>query len=107
LNEWVELVPLSEKSIRTVIPSEIKDQAIRMAESCFAGGNPILRPVIHLYGRSAAGKRSVAECLSQRIGLPLLVADVRRMPIAAAERADALWRFGRGRASSAGPGCGG
>jgi winged helix domain-containing protein/ATPase family protein associated with various cellular activities (AAA) len=95
LGEWVEFVAPDDIPIRTVVPIEVKDRAVRMVENCFAGGEAPLRPVIHLYGRPGSGRRSIAECLSQQIGLPLLMADVRRMPMAGAERVEAWWRLGR------------
>ncbi|HEX8921936.1 MAG TPA: ATP-binding protein [Pyrinomonadaceae bacterium] len=95
LGEWVELVAPSDEPLRTVVPSEIRDRTVRMVEDCFADGEAHARPVIHLYGREGSGRRSIAECVMRRTGLPLLVADVRKMPQAAADRAEALWRLGR------------
>ncbi|HET9532395.1 MAG TPA: ATP-binding protein [Blastocatellia bacterium] len=95
LSEWVEFIAPPDEPVRAVLPGEMRDRTIRMIEDCFSGGDAPVRPLIHLSGRKGSGRRSLAECASRMTGLPLLVADVRRMPSAGTERAEALWRLGR------------
>jgi winged helix domain-containing protein/ATPase family protein associated with various cellular activities (AAA) len=95
LSQWVEFVPPSDDSIRIDIQAEMKGLADRLLGNCFAGGEATLRPIIHLYGKFNSGKRLVAEYLGQRMCLPLLVADINRLPLSAGDRVEALWRLGR------------
>lgn len=94
LADWVELVTPPEQPVRTGVPNQLRDRTVRFAESCFMGGEAPVRPVVYLYGRYGAGRRSLAECVCQRIGLALLAGDLRRLP-PAADRGEALWRLAR------------
>lgn len=93
LLDWVEPV-MPNDPISITAPSEVRDQTIQLVEQCFGEGDAPLRPVIHLYGRPGSGKRSLATYASQRIGLPLLIANVKRMPVDL-NGVEALWRLGR------------
>lgn len=95
LRDWVEFVAPSNEYRRPRIPGGISGHTLRMVEACFSSGEAPIRPVIHLYGRQGSGRRSVAEFVCSNIGLPLLVANVKRLPPAGRERTEALWRFGR------------
>lgn len=95
LHEWVNLSQPVDPPVSIHNPSGIGDRAIRMVESCFSNSDGGSLPVIHLYGRSGSGKRSIAECLGQKLGVPLLLADIRPMSMSTSERAEALWRLGR------------
>ena len=94
LTDWVELILPAGRPAPAAVPDEIRDRTLRLVENCFEGGETPLRPLIHLYGRRGSGRRSLAEAAIERIGLPLLVADVRRMP-PETNGAEALWRLGR------------
>jgi SpoVK/Ycf46/Vps4 family AAA+-type ATPase len=95
LCDWVEFVIPADEPVQAVVPGEVWERTVQMVESCFSGGEAPIRPLIHFYGRPGSGRRAIAERLSQRLGLPLMEADVSRMPMAASERAEALWRLGR------------
>jgi len=94
LADWVEIVPPAGRLSPAAVPDEIRDRTLRFIAGCFAGGETSARPLIHLYGRPGSGRRSLAADACEQVGLPLLVADVRRMPpdINAVE---AWWRLGR------------
>ena len=94
LLDWVDLVVQDVAFSSTAVVNEMRDQTIRLVEQCFSRGEAPLRPLIHLYGKAGSGRRAIASYASQHIGLPLLVADVNRMP-AEMNRVDALWRLGR------------
>jgi len=94
LIDWVELVMPNDPVSFITAASEVQDQTIKLVEQCFAEGDAPLRPVIHLYGRPGTGKRSLAAYASWRIGLPLLIANVKRMP-ADLNGVEAFWRLGR------------
>ena len=95
LSEWVELVPPANQPNRAALGDALRERTIALVEECFAPGQAVLRPLIHLYGRPGVGKRSIAESLCQRMQWPLLRADARRLGGTAAERAEAWWRLGR------------
>jgi hypothetical protein len=94
LADWVEIVLPAGRPPEAAVPDEIRDRTLRLVENCFAGGQTPMRPLIHLYGRRGSGRRSLASAASERLGLPLLVADVRRMP-PETNGAEAMWRLGR------------
>ena len=95
LCEWVEFVAPSAEPVQTAVPAELRERTLCVVERCFSQGEASVRPVIHLYGRDGSGRRALAKCASQVIGLPLLAANLRRLPSSATERAEALWRLGR------------
>lgn len=95
LTDWVDCVTPSSSLKSTAVPSDIRDQTLSLVQRCFAGGAAAIRPLIHLYGRQGSGRRALATEASQQIGLPLLVADVRRMPTDSISGVEALWRLGR------------
>jgi hypothetical protein len=95
LPEWVEFVAPADEPVHTALPEATREQIYRLVEGCFSDGEAPIRPVIHLYGRKGSGRRSVAMSVSRRIGLPLLIADISKLPQAATERIEALWRLGR------------
>ncbi|HKG62338.1 MAG TPA: AAA family ATPase [Pyrinomonadaceae bacterium] len=94
LLDWVELVMPNDPVSFITPPGEVRDQTIKLVEQCFAEGEAPLRPVIHLYGRPGTGKRSLAVYASRHIGLPLLIANVKRLG-ADLNGVDAFWRLGR------------
>lgn len=94
LLDWVNVVMPNDPVSFITVPREIRDQTIQLVERCFAEGAAPLRPLIHLYGRPGSGRRSLASYASRRIGLPLLIANVKRMP-ADVNGVDAFWRLGR------------
>jgi hypothetical protein len=94
LLDWVDFVAPETEVLVTSIPNEVRDQTLRLVERCFAGGEAPQRPLIHLYGKQGSGRRALAMLASQRVGLPLLVADVTRIP-SATDGVEALWRLGR------------
>lgn len=97
LVDWVEIVSPADEFSPTaaaVVSNDIRDRTLRLVESCFANGETSTRPLIHLYGRHGSGRRALALAASARINLPLLVADVRRIP-PEINAVEALWRLGR------------
>jgi hypothetical protein len=94
LVSWVELWTPGGEDVRTTMPPEIRERTLRLATSCFAEGEAPVRPIFHLHGREGSGRRALAMSVCGRLGLPLLVADVRRLPSGPAA-AEALWRLGR------------
>ncbi len=92
VSDWVKLIARPDRSEGT--PStEFRDRTMRLIESCFSGGEACVRPLIHLHGRKGSGRRSLAVFAAARIGLPILIADARRMPTM--NPAEVLWRLGR------------
>ena len=91
---WTELWIPSDEAVRTPVAPDIRERTVRLALSCFNNGAADVRPILHLHGRPGCGRRSLAQFVCGELGLPLLIADVRRIPSRAA-RADALWRLGR------------
>ena len=94
LIDWVNLVSYQHE-VCPAVNTAIRDQTIHLVERCFSGGEAPVRPLIHLYGRPGSGRRSLAAYASHRIGLPLLVADVKRMPNGSSNTVDILWRLAR------------
>lgn len=95
LVNWVEIIPHGNHQTPAALPSETIERTLRLVESSFSGKEPFLRPLIHLYGRRGAGRRSLAAAASHHVGLPLLVADLRRMPTGETTDAEMLWRLCR------------
>jgi SpoVK/Ycf46/Vps4 family AAA+-type ATPase len=95
LARWADLVLPSLEPVRTPVPQSVREYAVNLLESAFAGGQVRCRPVLHLYGGPGSGRRSLAEHVCQRLGLPLLVADAHSVPGSPLERADVLWRLAR------------
>ncbi len=95
LADWVELVPAGPDSMRTSAPDHILACTVHLAETSFGRGRAHARPILHLYGPSGSGRRSLAKHVCQRLQLPLLVADARRIPGSGTEQAELLWRLGR------------
>jgi hypothetical protein len=94
LLDWVDYVAPMVETFPTNVPNEIREQTLSLVERCFLGGKAPLRPVIHLYGKRGSGRRALAILASQRIGLPLLVADLTRFP-PGIDGVEALWRLCR------------
>ena len=94
LIDWVDLVAPDESRFIANAPNDFIDQTIRLVEQCFREGEAPLRPLIHLYGKSGSGRRALANYASRRISLPLLVADMRRMP-SDQNGAELFWRLAR------------
>lgn len=94
LADWVEIVTPAGRFLPLAVPDEIRDRTLRFVESCFVGSETSMRPLIHLYGKRGSGRRALAAGASARVALPLLVADVRRMP-PEINWVEALWRLGR------------
>ena len=95
LVDWVEVVASGSVDTVAPLPAELVEQTIRLVENSFAGREKFARPLIHLYGRSGSGRRALATVASQHIGLPLIIADVRRMPNGDTNEVDVLWRLCR------------
>jgi hypothetical protein len=94
LVDWVDVVNPKAEVFTTTTHNEVRDQTLRLVERCFAAGKTPQRPLIHLYGKRGSGRRFLAALASQSIGLPLLVADVSRIP-PGIDGVEALWRLGR------------
>lgn len=95
LVNWVEIIPPSREALPASLPNEIIERTLRLVESIFSGQGPFLRPLIHLYGKQGSGRRSLAALAGQHVGLPLLVADLVRMPDGEVSDFDPLWRLCR------------
>jgi len=95
LVEWVEIIPPANSHTTVPLPEELVQRTLRLVESSFSGKEPLLRPFIHLHGRSGSGRRALAALASQHIGLPLIVADLRRLPNDETNSVDVLWRLCR------------
>lgn len=94
LSNWAEIILPGEPPC-SALPNQIIKRTLCLVESSFSGQGPFLRPLIHLYGKSGSGRRSLAAMASQHVGLPLLVADLRRMPNGDLSDLDLLWRLCR------------
>jgi hypothetical protein len=95
LSNWVEIILPSSPAPSTTLPDEIIKRTLNLVESSFSGNGPFPRPLIHVYGKQGAGRRLLATIASKHVGLPLLVADVRRMPNGETSDLDPLWRLCR------------
>src|SRR5262249_48069408 len=94
LTGWADLeMPNADVACGSVAP-HVCERTLCLAASCFRNGGAEVRPVFHLHGRPRARGRCMAGDVCGRIGLPLLTADVRRLP-SGAGRTEALWRLGR------------
>lgn len=95
LSNWVEFILPPSTTPSAALPDEIIQRTLTLVESSFSGNGPFLRPLIHVYGKPGSGRRLLATIASQHVGLPLLVADVRRMPSVETNDIDPLWRLCR------------
>src|SRR5258706_7603003 len=95
LVNWVELIQPSNMNVRTAVPALLVERTLRLVESCFSGKDSFHRPLIHLYGRRGSGRRSLATLASHHVGLPLLGADLRKLPNAETPETEVLWRLCR------------
>lgn len=95
LSNWVEIVLPSSSDPASTLPDEIINRTLALVESSFSGNGPFPRPLIHVYGKQGSGRRLLATIASKHVGLPLLVADVRRMPNGETSDLDLLWRLCR------------
>ena len=95
LSNWVEFILPPSTAPSAALPDEIIQRTLTLVESSFSGNGPFLRPLIHVYGKPGSGRRLLATIASQHVGLPLLVADVRRMPSVETNDIDPLWRLCR------------
>ncbi|HYV10273.1 MAG TPA: ATP-binding protein [Pyrinomonadaceae bacterium] len=95
LSNWVEIVLPSSPAPETTLPDEIINRTLALVESSFSGNGPFPRPLIHVYGKRGSGRRLLATIASKHVGLPLLVADVRKMPNGETSDLDPLWRLCR------------
>lgn len=95
LVNWIEIIPPSNELKQTPLPSELVERTLRLVESSFSGKEPFLRPVIHLYGRRGSGRCLLAALASHQIGLPLIVADIRKLPSGETPEGEVLWRLCR------------
>ncbi len=95
LSNWVEIILPSNPPSEVALPEEIINRTLKLVENSFSGQAPFIHPLIHLYGKQGSGRRSLATLASQHAGLPLLVADLRKMPDGDANEIDPLWRVCR------------
>ena len=95
LANWVEIILPRGTTAASVLPDELVQRTLTLVESSFSGQGPFQRPLIHIYGKPGSGRRLLATIASQHVGLPLLVADVRRMPNGETNDLDPLWRLCR------------
>ena len=95
LTNWVEVIPPSTRSYSAGAPAEIVERTLRLVENSLSGKEPALRPLIHVYGKGGSGRRSLALAAGQHVGLPLLVADARRIPNGEMTESEYLWRLCR------------
>ena len=95
LVEWIDVVPADSVDVAAPLPDALVQQTVRLVENSLKGNEPFARPLIHLYGRSGSGRRALARVASQRVGLPLIIADVKRLPNGDTNELDVLWRLCR------------
>ncbi|HLM25165.1 MAG TPA: ATP-binding protein [Pyrinomonadaceae bacterium] len=95
LTNWVELISPSSEVLHAPVPEEIINRTLRLVENSLSGKEASVRPLIHLYGRPGSGRRSLAAMASRHVGLPLLIADARRIPNGEMTESDYLWRLCR------------
>ena len=95
LLNWVELIAPASEQIHAPLPEEIVEKTLRLVENSLTGQEISARPLIHLYGRQGSGRRALAMMASRHAGLPLLIADARRIPNSEMPEADYLWRLCR------------
>ena len=94
LVDWVDFVPLAGQ-LPAFVPGDILERTIHLVQSSFSHNDGSVRLLLHVYGRQGSGRRSLAASVSQRLGLPLLVADLRRIPAGETSESEALWRLAR------------
>src|SRR6185369_4328034 len=95
LVNWVEILSPTKEANNCSAPQELIEKTLRLVEDSFSGRGPFLRPLVHLYGRPGSGRRSLAVLASHHVGLPLIVADVRKLPNGETSEVDLLWRLCR------------
>jgi len=95
LVNWVEILSPTKEANNCSAPQELIEKTLRLVEDSFSGRGPFLRPLVHLYGRPGSGRRSLARLASHHVGLPLIVADVRKLPNGETSEVDLLWRLCR------------
>lgn len=95
LVNWIEVVPPSSQRRSGGLSVEIVQRTLRLVENSFSGEDAFLRPLIHVYGRKGSGRRALATLASQHMGVPLLVADARRIPNSESTETECLWRLCR------------
>ena len=95
LVDWVEVVLPDASQVVAPLPAELVQKTVRLVENCFTAHERLKRPLIHLYGRSGSGRRALASVVSQQIGLPLIIADFRRLPNGDTNEVDVIWRLCR------------
>ena len=94
LINWVEII-LPSNQAPAAVPAELIARTCRLVESSFSGKEPFLRPLVHVYGRQGSGRRSLAALASHHLGLPLIVADIRKLPGGETPDVEVLWRLCR------------
>jgi len=95
LVEWIEVEPPDTADVAAPLPAALVQKTVRLIESSLAGKEPSARPLIHIYGRHGSGRRALARVVSRHIGLPLIIADLKRLPNGDTNEADVLWRLCR------------
>ena len=95
LFNWVELIRPSSEPILAPVPQEIISKTLCLVQNSLSGKDGSVRPLIHLYGKQGSGRRSLATMASRHVGLPLLIADARRIPNGEMTESDYLWRLCR------------
>jgi ATP-dependent 26S proteasome regulatory subunit len=95
LVNWVEIVPPSDEHPEVPLPRELVERTLRLVENSFSGTEPFLRPLVHLYGRSGSGRRELATLASHHIGLPLIIADIKKLANGEASEVEVLSRLCR------------
>jgi hypothetical protein len=95
LVNWVEIVPPSDEHPEVPLPRELVDRTLQLVESSFSGTEPFLRPLVHLYGRRGSGRRALAALASRRIGVPLIIADIKKLANGEASEVEVLSRLCR------------
>ena len=95
LLNWVELITPATEQVYAPLAEEIISRTLRLVENSISGKETSVRPLIHLYGRPGSGRRSLAVMAGRHAGLPLLIADARRIPNGEMPEADYLWRLCR------------
>jgi hypothetical protein len=95
LVNWVRIIFPTDQAPACSVPQHTIDRTLCLVEDSFSGNGPYLRPLIHLYGKSGSGRRSLACLSSRQVGLPLVVADIRKLPASEFLEVDVLWRLCR------------
>ena len=95
LMNWVELIAPSSEPVHAPVPKEITSKTLRLVQNSLSRKEASIRPLIHVYGREGSGRRALAVMASRQVGLPLLIADARRIPNGEMSESDYLWRLCR------------